>query len=100
MCTAYHNKKTASSTENPINVSAMREILHSQALMIVSAAATMIPTTPRYCDTWYMNQSAELRYVPSTICAETNTASIAGKHINIVTPSIPYPPLRSSFVIV
>ncbi|MGA7841110.1 MAG: hypothetical protein WCA34_09345 [Candidatus Acidiferrales bacterium] len=100
MCTAYHNKKTASSTENPISVTAMRELFPSLALTTVSAAPTTIPITPIYSDTWYINHSAELWYEFPEICAETNTASIAGKHNNIVTPNIPYPPLRRSFVIV
>ena len=100
MCTAYHNKKTDNSTENPINITAMRELLPSLALTTVSEAATTIPIMPIYCDTWYINHSAELWYAFPVICAETNTESAAGKHNNIVTPNIAYPPLRGSFVIV
>jgi hypothetical protein len=51
MCTAYHNKKTENSTEHPISVTASREIFPSLAFMIVSAAATMIPITPKYWHT-------------------------------------------------
>jgi len=100
MCIAYHSKKTDSSTENPINITAIREVVPSLALMTVSAAATTIPSMPIYCDTWYINHSAELWYVFPVICADTNTESAAGKHNNIVTPNIAYPRLRGSFVIV
>src|SRR5580704_4233105 len=100
MCAAYHNRKTDSSTEHPISVTASREIFPSLALMIVSAAATIIPITPKYWQTWNMNHSAELWYEVPEICAETNTSSIAGRQNSIVTPNIPYTPLRMSFVIV